>query len=80
MTLERPKVKVGMDIVGSDGDAVGQVKEVRENDLLVHRAMQRDIYIPFSAIHSCTDRACMLNIPAGQVDNMGWPSPGAAAA
>lgn len=73
-TFGRAQVRETMDVIGSDGNDVGRVKEVRDNDFLVDRAMQRDIYIPYSAIQSIHGERIMLNIPAGQVDAMGWPT------
>ncbi len=73
--FDRTRVRPGMDILGSDGDRVGTVKEVRTSDFLANRSMQRDIYIPFDSIMDVTGDTVRLNIPASQVDNMGWPSP-----
>ncbi len=73
--INRAQIRVGMDVVGSDADNVGRVKEVRDTDFLVDRTMQRDVYIPFSAVRNVTGDRIALNIPAGQVDNMGWMSP-----
>lgn len=75
MTIGRMQVKTGMEIVGSDGGHIGHVKEVRDTDFLVSRPMARDIYVPFSAVRSCSETRCELNIPADQVDSMGWMSP-----
>ncbi|MBX6771751.1 MAG: DUF2171 domain-containing protein [Chloroflexi bacterium] len=68
-------VRTGMQVVGSDGTGIGSVKEVRENDFLVSRAMKRDLYVPFNAIGNVSDNTITLNIPSSQVDNMGWQSP-----
>lgn len=69
------QVQQGMKVVGTNGDTVGQVKEVRSNDFLVNRNMQRDVYMPFSAVQNVSGNTIALNIPANQVDNMGWANP-----
>ncbi len=68
-------VNVGMSVVGSEGDTVGTVKEVRGTDFLVDRRMQRDVYVPLDAVQSVTADTVALNIPAAQVDDMNWPTP-----
>jgi hypothetical protein len=65
----------GMDVLGSDDAMIGRVKEVRATDFLVDRRMQRDIYVPNEAIRDVSRGQVMLNIPAHQVDNMGWANP-----
>ena len=70
------QLRPGMRVVGSDDDGVGEVKEVRGQDFLVDRAMQRDVYVPFSAVQDVAGGRVVLNLPAGRVDDMGWPSPG----
>lgn len=73
-TFGRDQVRETMDVIGSDGNDIGRVKEVREHDFLVDRPLQRDLYIPYSAIQSIHGERIMLNVPAGQVDAMGWPT------
>ena len=67
--------QMGMDVLGSDDAMVGRVKEVRATDFLVDRRMQRDIYVPNDAIRDVARGQVNLNIPAHQVDNMGWANP-----
>ena len=64
--------------VGSDGERVGELQEVRpmEADILVHRPlMRRDVYIPFDAIDGVRDGAIVLTLPAEEVAQQGWPHP-----
>ena len=63
-----------MDVVGSDGVMVGRVREMRSNDFLVDRSMQRDLYVPFSAIQTVDGDRVMLNIAARDLDRQGWQS------
>ena len=65
----------GMEVVGSDGNRVGRVKEVRDSDFLVDRSPQRDVYVPFDAVQAVVDGRVVLNVPAGQVGYTDWPNP-----
>lgn len=68
------QIREGMEVIGRDGDRIGQVKEVRANDFLVDRPLARDVYIPISACRSTNGRI-RLNVRADEVDNQGWPNP-----
>jgi len=68
-------IREGMDVVGSDGVIVGQVKETRGTDFLVDRSMQREVYVPFSAVQTVDNDRVMLNTPARDIDNQNWPTP-----
>lgn len=70
----RNGVSTGMDVVGSDGKAVGTVKEVRDNDFLVDRPVAFDVYVPFSACNAANGLV-QLNVPARDVDKQGWEMP-----
>ncbi len=56
------QVEQGMAVLGSDGERVGVLRDVRpaEADILVHRALlQRDVYIPWEAIAGVREgRSC----------------------
>jgi hypothetical protein len=73
--VQRAQLHQGMDIVGSDANRIGQVKEVRDQDFLVDRAGQRDLYVPFDAVRDVMGNQIILTVPASQVDNQGWASP-----
>ena len=64
----------GMQVVGSDGVVVGDVKEVRRYDFLVDRSMARDFFIPYSACR-LEDGQVWLNVPSDEVDDQGWRQP-----
>jgi Uncharacterized protein conserved in bacteria (DUF2171) len=64
------------EVVGSDGDKVGELKRVRADDFLVDRSMRRDVYVPVNGVKELTDdNRIVLDIPADQVDEMDWPKP-----
>ena len=72
------EVGQGMEVVGSDGERVGVLRDVRpaEADILVHRPLlQRDVYIPFDAIDGVREGAMVLTLPAAEVVQQGWPHP-----
>ncbi|MBX5493292.1 MAG: BON domain-containing protein [Chloroflexi bacterium] len=74
--VERGRLHPDMEIVGSDAELVGRVKEVRGNDVLVDRPGKRDLLMPLSAIRDIRGEQVLLSIPAGRVDQMGWePAP-----
>lgn len=70
----RQRVRAGMEVVDTNGNRVGQVKEVRDNEFLLDRTMARDIYIQFSALGKVDDRI-WLNIMESQIDQTDWPRP-----
>ena len=71
----RERVREGMEVVGNDGEGIGDVKEISNNSLLVDRAMHRDVFVPFSAIQSMSGNRITLSLQADQVDDQGWATP-----
>ncbi|MCC6180160.1 MAG: BON domain-containing protein [Chloroflexi bacterium] len=71
----RPEIHRRMDVVGSDGDQIGVVKDVRDGDFLIDRPAARDVYAPFGVVDAVIGNRIILTIPADQVDNMNWPNP-----
>jgi hypothetical protein len=72
--LRRDEVRKGMEVIGRDGENIGEVKEVRSNDFLVDRPMARDVYVPFSSANTSEGRI-RLHISASDVDNQDWDQP-----
>jgi hypothetical protein len=64
--VERTRVQVGMEVVGSDDRSVGQVKEVHDADFLLNRRLAPDITVPFSGISKIEGSKVVLNAPAGR--------------
>lgn len=71
MSGRNSQFRPGMEVIGRDGEHVGEVKEVRGNDFLVDRPMARDVYVPFGAC-DMTGGQIRLNVRADEVDNQGW--------
>lgn len=67
-------VRVGMEVVGSDGHRMGRVKAVRVADFVVDRRFRRDIALPFRAIHEAGDQV-ILNVPAKEATKTDWSQP-----
>jgi hypothetical protein len=65
----------GLPVLGADEVHVGRLKQVRQADLLVDRALRRDVYVPFEAIADVRGEGIVLTIPADQVDSMNWSHP-----
>ncbi len=71
----RPQLHPGMPVIGTEGDKIGRVKEVWENDFLVARRLARDIYVPFFYIDNIKDDTVMLNIASDKVGEMDLENP-----
>ncbi|HET8632324.1 MAG TPA: DUF2382 domain-containing protein [Thermomicrobiales bacterium] len=69
------QVREGLDVICADDSLIGRVKEVRADDFLVDRQLQRDIYVPFDAVQDVNANGVRLTVPADRVDRMGWANP-----
>ena len=73
MSGQPSQVEVGMTVVGSDGDRVGEVQGVGATDFLVSRGfLKSDVRVPWTAIRDITAGTIALNVPGKQVDAMDW--------
>ncbi len=68
----KSQLKPGLDVVGSNGDKIGTVKEIHDHDFSIDRSMAPDVLAPFSSIQDVKNGQVKLNIPANQVDNQHW--------
>ncbi len=59
-------------VVGSEGDMIGQVVEMRENDMLVRRSNLPDIYIPRDNIKAISGDRIVLNVPHREIQHQNW--------
>src|SRR4051794_19641869 len=69
------QVTRGMEVVGADGGPIGRLKDVDGASVLVDRAWQRDVNVPFDAIRDVVQGQLVLTISADEVDRMDWPKP-----
>ena len=83
MSVDPQYLKVGMEVVGSDGELAGTVKEVHATDFHLDRPLARDVLVPLDAIHAivgATGTAAgnprvILTIRADSVGDTDWPHP-----
>jgi hypothetical protein len=71
----RERIRESMEVVGSDDESIGDVKEISNNSFLVDRPMHRDVFVPFSAIRSLSGNRITLSVPTGDIDDQGWATP-----
>jgi hypothetical protein len=69
------QVEPGMYVVTSDGDEIGQVKEVRLGDFLVDRRDGDMLYVPHNAIQAVDGDRLRLDVASNQIDDMSWENP-----
>jgi hypothetical protein len=74
-TVDRGQLRKGAEVVGTDGETIGSVGEVRERDFLLDRPMARDLYVPLEAISIVDEDQVVLDISAEMVDDQDWESP-----
>ncbi len=72
---QRRSIQISMEVIGLDGERVGQVQEVRGDDFLVQRFVARDVYVPFGACQEVSETQVILRVPANMVDSQGWTYP-----
>jgi hypothetical protein len=74
----RAAIQHGWTVVGSDGEAVGKVTDVREDLLVVERGMLHKelLYVPIDQVRPSTDHDTVaLDIAASDVTEQGWQYP-----
>ena len=74
----------GAKVVGSDGEKIGDLKEVGDADFLVERTLRRNLRLPVSRVRKVTsDNKIVLDLPAaeakelGEKESLGEGAPGA---
>ena len=83
MSVDPQYLKVGMEVVGSDGDLAGTIKEIHASEFHLDRPMSRDVLVPFEAIQASVDASgthagnprVVLVIRADSVGIQNWPHP-----
>lgn len=72
---QRYEFRKGADVFGSDGQKIGDVKDVGTNFLDVSTGFLGfggELYIPFDAVNRVEDDRIYLNVPSDRVSSMGW--------
>jgi hypothetical protein len=74
----------GAEVVGSDGERLGDLKEVGDADFLVGRTLRRDLRLPVSRVREVTsENEIVLDLSAaeakelGEKETLGEAAPGA---
>ena len=70
--VDRSQFQEGMLVLGSDGERVGHVREVGDAALVVDRAAQPAIHVPFSFIRYTSGNGVVLTIAANKAGEMHW--------
>ncbi len=72
----RSQIHEGSEVVGEDQRPVGRVQAVLPSDfLMVHRAGQPDLYVPFDFVRDVSGGRAVLTIPANLAAKMDWAAP-----
>jgi hypothetical protein len=71
--IDRSQIREGAEVVGSDGERLGQVKQVRDNDFLLDRPMKRDLFVPLSVVALAGVDRIVLELSADEVGERNWP-------
>ena len=64
-----------MEVLGADGQHIGIVRDVSDDDIIVARPETWDIRVPWRALDAMRDAAegqIMLTVPADGLDETGW--------
>lgn len=77
MTIDRSRLRPGMDVAGPDGGYIGNVANVGASDIAVNRPETSTIHVPVDAITWVDNGRVILNVSAGDVDLKNWPHDGA---
>lgn len=72
MSIDYTRIVDGMEVVGPAGETIGSVKGVRVHDFLLDRTMQRDLYVPFSAVREVGGRTIVLGVTRDEVGSQEW--------
>lgn len=71
----RSDIREGMDVVSSDGESLGSVKQARGNDFLLERSMSFDVFVPFDLVASTESNHVMLSVSKDDFGNMNLQRP-----
>ena len=62
----------GAEVVGSDGERLGDLEEVGDADFLVGRTLRRNLRLPVSRVREVTsDNKIVLDLPASEAKELG---------
>jgi hypothetical protein len=62
----------GAEVIGSDGEKIGDLEEVGDADFLVGRTLRRNLRLPVSRVREVTsDNKIVLDLPANEAKDLG---------
>ena len=62
----------GAEVVGSDGERLGDLEEVGDADFLVGRSLRRNLRLPVSRVREVTSESkIVLDLPAAEAKELG---------
>ena len=66
----------GAEVVGSDGEKVGDLKTVGDADFVVGRTLRRDLHVPVKHVREVTaDNKIVLDVSADEAKKARWGGP-----
>ena len=80
----KDQIHVGMEVLSSDGECIGKVKEVRDADFLLDRPFARDVFVPYEVVMGTSYEVermrgaplgpteVVISVSAAHVDVQGW--------
>jgi hypothetical protein len=79
----REQMQVGMPVNSMDGQTIGKIKELGDNEFLLDRPMARDLWVPYSAVFATEDYSgnvrgpvqattVVLEVSSAHIDRQGW--------
>jgi uncharacterized protein (TIGR02271 family) len=76
-TIDRAKLREGLDVYASDGSHIGTVDEVGGTYVLVQKGLifRKDVYVPYSAIDRFDENSLWLDVSKDAIDSRGWDAP-----
>jgi hypothetical protein len=83
MSVDPAHIRVGMEVVGDDGELAGTVKAVHATDFHLDRPFARDVLVPLDAVQAIVDATgtevgnprIILTLRADSIGDAGWPHP-----
>ncbi|MBV8718014.1 MAG: hypothetical protein JO020_32720 [Chloroflexi bacterium] len=79
----REQIQVGMQVTSLDGQSLGRVKELAQEEFLLDRPMARDLWVPYTAVLATQDytantrgpvqpTSVVLEVSSAHVEAQGW--------
>jgi len=68
-------VDVGMDVFDAGGIELGTVKELRQDDFLLNRPMERDVYVPFRFVDQVAGKRVTLTLRTNDISSLIMETP-----